>query len=104
MTLGRLALCCLLRFPLAEKAVELAEGNRLAQELELPASAISFAVWMKPCQAARASAPPVLTRRTPRAASSGTVSPGPPISTLTGFGATAVTTALICSGVFKPGA
>ena len=103
---GALERACLspLRAPLAEEAVELAEGDRLAQGLEAARFRDLLRRLMKPFQAARASAPPVLTRRTPRAASSATVRPGPPISTFTGFGATASTTALICSGVFSPGA
>jgi len=60
---------------------------------------------MKPPQAERASAPPTLMRRTPSAAMSPTVrSVAPPTSRLTGFGATAATTAAICSRVRMPGA
>src|SRR5262249_25666113 len=53
-----------------------------------------------------ASDDPKLTRLTPRSQSSASenVVPDSPITTLTGFGATARTTALIASRVVKPGA
>ena len=70
-----------------------------------PCSAIAFAVRMKPPQAERASAPPTLMRRTPMPARSVTVWPNAaPLRKLTGFGATAFTTASICSRVLMPGA
>ena len=59
---------------------------------------------MNPVQAARASAPPTLMRRTPASASCCTVVKSPPTSTLTGFGATALTTAVISAVVRMPGA
>ena len=60
---------------------------------------------MKPPQAERASAPPTLMRRTPMPARSLTVWPNAaPLRKLTGFGATAFTTASICSRVLMPGA
>ena len=55
--------------------------------------------------ATRASEPPTLMRRTPIAAISLTVNPSaPPSRKFTGFGATAFTTASICSRVVMPGA
>ena len=67
--------------------------------------AIVSAACANPDQAARASAPPTLMRRTPSAARSETVSSlGQPISTFTGFGATALTIAAISSRVRTPGA
>src|SRR6185503_15951011 len=66
---------------------------------------ISFAMRMKPPQAERASAPPTLMRRTPMLARSLTVWPNAaPLRKFTGFGATALTTASICSRVLMPGA
>ena len=63
------------------------------------------AARMKPAHAQRASAPPTLTRRTPIASTSFSVnSLVDPMSRLTGFGATAATTAAICSRVRMPGA
>src|SRR5438067_789979 len=71
----------------------------------VPCSAISFAIRMKPPQAERASAPPTLMRRTPIAARSLTECPNAaPFKKFTGFGATALTTASICSRVRMPGA
>ena len=58
---------------------------------------------MKPAHAARASAPPTLIRRTPAAARSATVAKSLPTSTLTGFGATARTTAVMSSSERRPG-
>src|SRR4051794_34988799 len=57
----------------------------------VPALRNIAAVPLKAAHAAAASAPPTLTRRTPRAARSATVTAGPSISTLSGFGATAFT-------------
>ena len=55
--------------------------------------------------ATRASEPPTLIRRTPIAARSLTVKPNAPLlRKFTGFGATALTTASICSRVLMPGA
>ena len=72
---------------------------------KVPASAISFADLMKACMATRASVPPTLMRRTPMAAMSLTLKPeAADISRLTGLGATALTTASICSRVLMPGA
>src|SRR5262249_8928620 len=93
-----------LRFPLRKKPSISPKETALPKESKRPCSAISLADWMKPFQAARASAPPVLIRRTPRPASSAWVKPGAPTSTLTGFGATAATTTSTCSFVFSPGA
>ena len=63
------------------------------------------ATRMKACIATRASEPPTLIRRTPIAARSSTVKPKAPLlRKLTGFGATAFTTASICSRVLMPGA
>ena len=60
---------------------------------------------MNPPHAERASAPPTLTRRTPSAEMSCIVrSVVDPTNRLTGFGATAATTAVICSRVRMPGA
>src|SRR6185369_6300759 len=71
----------------------------------VPCSAISFAMRMKPPQAERASAPPTLMRRTPIAARSETEWPNAaPFKKFTGLGATACTTASICSRVLMPGA
>ena len=66
-------------------------------------SAISSAAARKPAQAVRASVPPTLIRRTPRAAASATVMNGALASRFTGFGATAATTAETCSGRLDPG-
>ena len=80
-------------------------GAASAKALKLPASMICFAARMNPPHAERASDPPTLMRRTPSSAQSLTVSAlGVPISRLTGFGATACTTAAICSRVEMPGA
>ena len=71
----------------------------------LPSLAISVAVLMKAFIATRASDPPTLIRRTPMAAMSLTVkSIAHPARKFTGFGATALTTASICSRVLMPGA
>ena len=51
--------------------------------------------------ATRASAPPMLIRLTPRSASSATVRPGALITTLSGFGETARTSAAITPEVDK---
>src|SRR6185437_1331943 len=70
-----------------------------------PSLAIVRAARMKPAQAQRASAPPTLTRRTPIASTSFNVnSLVEPMSRFTGLGATAATTAVICSRVRMPGA
>src|SRR3954454_23680099 len=67
--------------------------------------AISFAMRMKPPQAERANAPPTLMRRTPIAARSEIECPNAaPLRKFTGFGATALHTASICSRVRMPGA
>src|SRR6185295_18726429 len=73
--------------------------------VNVPCSAISFAMRMKPPQAERASAPPTLIRRTPIAARSLTEWPNAaPLRKFTGFGATARTTASISPRVLMPGA
>ena len=55
--------------------------------------------------ATRASVPPTLMRRTPIAVMSDTEKPNAPqLRKLTGFGATALTTASMCSRVLMPGA
>src|SRR5690349_2744294 len=69
-----------------------------------PSLAIVRDAFMKPDQAQRASAPPTLILRTPNASTSLRVSGlSQPISRLTGLGATAFTTASICSRVLMPG-
>ena len=76
-----------------------------AKPSNLPSLAISVAVRMKACIATRASEPPTLIRRTPIAARSLTVKPNAPLlRKFTGFGATAFTTASICSRLLMPGA
>src|SRR6516225_9253484 len=76
-----------------------------AKPSNLPSRAISVATRTKACMATRASEPPTLMRRTPIAARSLTVKPNAPLlRKLTGFGATAFTTASICSRVLMPGA
>src|SRR5216684_2742257 len=88
-----------------KKPLSSANGTASARASKVPASAMARAARMKPPQAARASAPPTLMRRTPISARSFTVKPSaPPISTLTGFGATASTIFAICSRVRRPGA
>src|SRR5579872_619453 len=78
---------------------------RPAKPSNLPSLAISVAVRMKACMATRASEPPTLMRRTPIAARSATVKPKAPLlRKLTGLGATALTTASICSRLLMPGA
>src|SRR5215469_5290484 len=76
-----------------------------AKPSNLPSRAISVATRMKACMATRASEPPTLMRRTPIPARSATVKPKAPLlRKLTGLGATALTTASICSRVLMPGA
>src|SRR5580692_6351748 len=76
-----------------------------AKPSNLPSLAISVATRMKACIATRASEPPTLMRRTPMAAMSSTVKPyAPLLRKFTGFGATDLTTASICSRVLMPGA
>ena len=58
----------------------------MPSSVKVPFSAISFAARMKPPQAARASEPPTLMRRTPRSAASCKDRPDAPISRLNGFG------------------
>src|SRR5437016_2100576 len=71
----------------------------------LPAVAMSRAARMTAVQPTRASVPPRLMRRTPSEARSFTVrSIALDIRKFTGFGATAFTTAAICSRVLIPGA
>jgi hypothetical protein len=78
---------------------------RPSKPSNLPSLAISVAVLMNACMAARASEPPTLMRRTPMAAISLTLnSIAQPARKFTGFGATALTTASICSRVLMPGA
>ena len=75
------------------------------ERLRAARAAIVLAAWRKPAHAVRASAPPMLMRRTPMAATSSSVnSLAAPMSRFTGFGATAATTAVICSRVRMPGA
>src|SRR5262245_7164562 len=70
-----------------------------------PAVAMSRAARTTAVQATRASVPPRLMRRTPSEARSFTVSSvALDIRKFTGFGATAFTTAAICSRVLMPGA
>ena len=76
----------------------------MPSSLNVPCFAISVAAVRKPVQAARASAPPTLIRRTPIAVRSATVAKSPPTRTLTGFGATARTTAAMSSRLRRPGA
>jgi hypothetical protein len=72
---------------------------------KLPASAICRAAPMNPAQAARASADPTLTRRTPSSARSETRMPVFALTnTLTGFGLTDATMARMSSAVLAPGA
>ena len=86
-----------------EERVEFGAGA--AKPSKRPFCAMPRAARMKPPHAARASAPPTLMRRTPMAAMSCTVnSLVDPMTRLTGFGATAATTAAICSRVRMPGA
>src|SRR6185503_18678122 len=66
-----------------------ANGTARARLANVPCSAISLAAVRNPPQAARASAPPTLMRRTPIAAISVTVVKSEPTSMLTGFGVTA---------------
>src|SRR6476661_7479710 len=66
-----------------------ANGTARSRLVNVPRSAISRAASRKPPQAARASAPPTLMRRTPIAESSATPAPSAPIRTFTGHGATA---------------
>ena len=74
-------------------------------ESNLPAVAMSRAARITAVQATRASVPPRLMRRTPSEARSFTVSSvALDIRKFTGFGATAFTTAAICSRVLMPGA
>src|SRR5437588_7445510 len=88
-----------------KKPLRSATAAASANASKLPVSAMARAARMKPPQAARASAPPTLMRRTPSSARSLTVKPSaPPISTLTGFGATASMIFAICSRVRIPGA
>src|SRR5262249_10729964 len=71
----------------------------------LPFVAMSRAARMIAVQATRASVPPRLMRRTPSPARSFTVrSVALDMRKFTGFGATAFTTAAICSRVLMPGA
>src|SRR5262245_35024021 len=87
------------------RALSSAPGADSLSPSEPPSCAICFATRITLPQPTRARAPPTLMRRTPRAARSLTVSGLAPedISTLTGFGATALTTAAICSRVLMPG-
>src|SRR6202034_3287764 len=72
--------------------------TRPAKPSNLPSWAISVAVLMNACMATRASEPPTLMRRTPIPAMSPTVKPNALLlRKFTGFGATAFTTASICS-------
>ena len=88
-----------------EQLIELRARRRAGKAVEAALSASDCAARMKPPQAARASAPPTLMRRTPSAATSCSVNADvEPISRLTGLGATAATTASICSRVWMPGA
>src|SRR5712692_3946462 len=88
-----------------KKPLSSANATASARASKLPASAMARAARTKPPQAARASAPPTLMRRTPISARSFTLRPSaPPISTLTGFGATASTILAMCSRVRSPGA
>ena len=70
----------------ANDALISANGTARPRPANVPRSAISRAAARNPAQAARASAPPTLIRRTPSAASSATVAKSLPASTLTGFG------------------
>jgi glutamate-1-semialdehyde 2,1-aminomutase len=80
-------------------------GAASAKPSNLPCSTSSLAARMKPPHADRASAPPMLTRRTPSAAiCCMSRLPAQPMSRFTGFGATPATTARMCSGVRMPGA
>src|SRR6185312_6409248 len=88
-----------------KNALSSAFGITPAKLSNLPGSAMSRADLMKACMATRANVPPTLMRRTPMAARSPTVKPKAPLlRKLTGFGATALTTASICSRVLMPGA
>ncbi len=64
--------------------------------VNVPASAISRATSRNPPQAARASVPPTLIRRTPSAAASATVMNGALMSRLTGLGEIAAMMAATC--------
>src|SRR4029077_15048270 len=81
-----------------------ANGTAPARRVKVPRSPISLAAPRNPLQAARASAPPTLIRRTPAWARSATVVKSLPTSTLTGLGATAFTTTAISAWVRMPGA
>src|SRR5215218_613906 len=82
-----------------------AKGTVSEKPMKLPSSAIPRAARMNPVHAARARLEPTLIRRTPRSARSATVSPvWADIRTLTGFGATASTTALMSFTCRGPGA
>jgi hypothetical protein len=77
-----------------------------ANALESPVLASTRAARMKPLQAARASAEPTDTRRTPRSPRRATDSPALAldINTFTGRGATAFTICAISEGALTPGA
>jgi hypothetical protein len=90
---------------LAEQRIEVLAGSGVGEAVEATLLASSRAERMKPPQAERARAPPTLMRRTPSAAMSATVSSlADPTSRLSGLGATASTSATICSRVVTPGA
>src|SRR3954453_9551370 len=79
-------------------------SGKPAKREKVPLPAISSAAARKPAQAVRASVPPTLIRRTPSPAACATVMNGAFARRLTGFGATAATTADTCSAVPIPGA
>src|SRR6516225_9232105 len=82
-----------------------ANGTRSASPAKLPSDRKVVAARMKPVQAANASAPSTLMRRTPSAAISPTFTPmSLTTSRLSGFGATASTSVLISAGLCAPGA
>src|SRR5262245_13745794 len=88
-----------------KKRLSSALGTVPAKLSNLPVSAISRAARMVAVQATRASVPPTLIRRTPSPARSLTVkSVALDMRKFTGFGATALTTAAVCSRVLIPGA
>src|SRR5262245_10615619 len=88
-----------------KKALSSALAMVPAKVSNLPAVAMSRAARMTAVQATRASVPPRLMRRTPSSARSFMVkSVAVDMRKFTGCGATALTTAAICSRVLMPGA
>ena len=86
-------------------AIDLGIRHEIRQSCEAALRPQCLCARMKPVHAASASAPPTLIRRTPSAAISPTLRPMSwTTRRLSGFGATAATSASISSGVCGPGA